>query len=188
MKNFVALLALIPVFALAEARLYSVEVLVFKQSNSPFATNEQFANNDLPPQRAAYNLGVDAQELEGQLTLAPLNSKALANHAARLNNEGKTVLFHERWLQGLLPEGQDLPIRITGGRDLGGVSGPELQGYLELSIARFIEADLDVAVQFPTGADVFTPRLTETRRARSGEVHYLDHPLIGALIVYERTE
>ncbi len=183
----------VAILASAEARFYEVEMLVFKHQDSPFAVDEAFARSDLPAPRPAQALGLDASLIDGNLTLVPFApaERALLAEADRLQAQGKPVLFHERWLHGLMPKGQDRPIRITGGRDLGFGRGFELDGYVNFSIAKFIESEVDLALQYvvdgsPEGP--ITPRLIETRRARSGVLHYLDHPMFGVLLTYSRTE
>jgi hypothetical protein len=64
-----------------------------------------------------------------------------------------------------------------------------------MSQGRFVQADLDVVYREPSfrtqrasrsvAAEHATRayRLRETRRMRSAEVNYLDHPVLGALIV-----
>ena len=133
-------------------------------------------------------------DFEGDyLTLAPYapEERLLNEQSSILQRQGKVVLFHERWMHGLKPAGQDTAIAIQGGQDLGYGRGFELEGSIEFSIARFIEAKVDLVTRHlvdgsPEGP--FTAHLKETRRARSGVVHYLDHPMIGVLITYTRTE
>ncbi|WP_420550455.1 CsiV family protein [Litorivicinus lipolyticus] len=189
-----ALLALsVALVAQAQARFYEVEMLVFKHQDSPFAVDETFARGDLPSARASQVLGLDASLVDGNLTLVPYGpgERTLLAEADRLQAQGNSVLFHERWLHGLMPKGQDRPIRITGGRDLGFGRGFELDGYVNFSIAKFIESEVDLAVQYIVDGAAegpVTPRLTETRRARSGVIHYLDHPTFGVLLTYARTD
>lgn len=57
---------------------------------------------------------------------------------------------------------------------------PVLDGTLRLYVARYLHAEVDL-VHHREGVD--TPfRLVTSRRMRSGELHYLDHPLFGVLI------
>ena len=73
-----------------------------------------------------------------------------------------------------------------------------LKGYIKIILSRYLHADVDLAYttglvqQTPSifGADFLQPeipaptiyRLAQTRRMRSGELHYLDHPALGILI------
>ena len=60
------------------------------------------------------------------------------------------------------------------------VSPPELDGTVRVYLSRYLHAEVDLVYHRP---DVETPfRLTTSRRMRSGELHYLDHPVFGVLI------
>ena len=60
---------------------------------------------------------------------------------------------------------------------------PELQGSLTFSLARFlhVEARLWLTSITPEGTLFFAP-LKQSRRMRSEETHYLDHPLFGVIV------
>ncbi len=60
------------------------------------------------------------------------------------------------------------------------VSPPLLDGTVRVHLSRYLHADVDLVyhrddVEFPF-------RLATSRRMRSGELHYLDHPVFGVLI------
>ena len=60
------------------------------------------------------------------------------------------------------------------------VSPPVLDGTVRVHLARYLHAEVDLVyhrddVEFPF-------RLATSRRMRSGELHYLDHPVFGVLI------
>ncbi len=60
------------------------------------------------------------------------------------------------------------------------VSPPVLDGTVRIHLARYLHADVDLVY---TRADAETPfRLATSRRMRSGELHYLDHPVFGVLV------
>ncbi len=179
--------------AWAETRFYEVEVLVFQHTTDPLAVGETIPRGLQPIVRPTSMLGLDAELENGLLVLQPYASdqRTLNEQAAKLRALGKNVLFHERWLHGMKPKGRDRAVSIIGGQNLGFGRGFELQGSIRFSIARFIEADIDLVSQrvldgSPEGP--FTAQLKEVRRARSGVVHYLDHPMLGVLITYTRTE
>lgn len=179
--------------AWAETRFYEVEVLVFQHTNDPLSVEETIERGLQPIDRPTQMLGLDADLQEGFIVLQPYpaEQRQLNEQAMTLRAQGKNVLFHERWLHGMKPAGQDRAVAIMGGQDLGFGRGFELQGSIEFSIARFIQADVDLIHQRILDGSAqgpYTARLSETRRARSGVVHYLDHPMFGVLISYTRTE
>lgn len=192
MRGVLLGLLLAPV-AWAETRFYEIEVLVFQNQRDPLQVAEQIERGLSPTVRPTRVLGLDAELDQGFAVLAPYPSeqRQLNAEAATLRAQGKNVLFHEKWLHGLKPKGQDTAISIRGGQDLGYGRGFELEGSINFSIARFIEADVDLVTQhIVDGSEEgpYTARLKETRRARSGVVHYLDHPMLGVLVTYTRTD
>jgi hypothetical protein len=57
---------------------------------------------------------------------------------------------------------------------------PVLDGTLRVYLSRYLHADVDLVYH---RENVETPfRLATSRRMRSGELHYLDHPVFGVLI------
>jgi hypothetical protein len=100
-------------------------------------------------------------------------------------------LVHGGWVQLGLPEEDAEPV------DLGvlGVTNP--MGSVRLYVSRFLHVKVDVSYQDPLAPEpvaVAGPgglaevplkpryRLTAERSARSGELHYFDHPAFGVLL------
>ena len=60
------------------------------------------------------------------------------------------------------------------------IAPPKLDGTIRVYLARYLHANVDLVYHRP---GVETPfRLATSRRMRSGELHYLDHPVFGVLI------
>ena len=101
-------------------------------------------------------------------------------------------LAHGGWVQDGLPEGEAAPFNLA----YLGVSNPA--GTIKLHLSRFLHLTLNLdyrragqesfAVRGPNpfalGEVELQPRYTIStqRRARSGELHYIDHPLFGVLL------
>lgn len=105
-----------------------------------------------------------------------------------------TPLAHGGWVQATYPPGQAIPVDIS----LLGTVNPV--GTVQLHLSRFLHVTVDLvyrappeppSVQAAPAADGVLSELTLPlryalriqRRVRSGEVHYLDHPAIGMLVV-----
>lgn len=99
-------------------------------------------------------------------------------------------LLHVGWVQAGLSEAQSQPFDLA----LAGVSNP--RGNVRVYLSRFLHVNLDLTYQLdaPTqsaasfGDDIaevaIAPRyrLLTSRQARSGEIHYFDHPAFGVLV------
>ena len=113
----------------------------------------------------------------------------------RLERDGEyTALAHGGWVQPAYPPDQATPVDIS----LLGTVNPV--GTVKLHLSRFLHVTVDLVYRAPPvpeflqAATVDSERLSELelppryalriqRRVRSGEVHYLDHPAIGILVV-----
>jgi len=128
----------------------------------------------------------------------PLAFRLLAPEELQLNTEYRKLtslgayrpLLHAGWIQPGLPEDQTRPVDLT----LFGVSNPN--GKVSVYLSRFLHVSIDmtyqdgaVAAEAPAlGGDLheitLAPRyrLITERQARSGELHYFDHPAFGILV------
>jgi len=122
---------------------------------------------------------------------AAAGSGALTSARARLNSSSNyRVIDYRSWRQALKSDARPLYLHVTAGNRVGDTA--ELEGYLGLSLKRYLHLDADLwwvdLGDAPAAADdagAGTQRvahLQENRRMRSAETHYLDHPLIGMLI------
>jgi len=144
-------------------------------------------------------LGSDREQIPRESFQFELLSSAdfeLTAEAQKLQSLGAyTVLLHGGWVQEGLPEeaAHDFDISIFG--------VPRISGTVTLYISRFahVSAAVDYSAPVEMGsasqAEVTDSRLgitaqplprlqlRQTRRMRSGELHYLDHPAFGLLIM-----
>jgi hypothetical protein len=137
---------------------------------------------------------VPAEELF-QFRLLGLEELELTEAYRRLNNLNVyTLLAHGGWVQEGLPEEDAFPFNLA----LLGALNPT--GTVQLHLSRFLHVKVvlnyrarpgtPLPPQFATYDDVleefnFPPvyELRATRRARSGELHYFDHPAFGLLVI-----
>ena len=148
----------------------------------PDAVSSEEPGVSLETQRPTFRvLRADELELRGALQ--------------RLGRDGEyTPLAHGGWVQPAYPPDQAVPIDIS----LLGTVNPV--GTVKLHLSRFLHVTVDLVYRAPPVPDylqaamVDSERLSELelppryalrtqRRVRSGEVHYLDHPAIGILVV-----
>ena len=62
---------------------------------------------------------------------------------------------------------------------LGDGPGSPIYGTVTVSRGRYLHVDLDLVYQDDSGRF----RFTSHRRMRSNEIHYMDHPMFGVLIL-----
>ncbi len=130
----------------------------------------------------------------------------LRREAARIERQGLgRILFHGRWLQAVPPRAQPDPILVTGGEALPPPLPPhELIGTVGVTLGRYLHfraelffhgpglgllpatatmrADGSVDLRQPELSPSGYMALLESRRMRSEELHYLDHPKLGLVV------
>jgi hypothetical protein len=162
---------------------------------------------DLLAAAAAYE-GELAEQSYRWLDPATFTLTAEANRLSRVG--GMRVLLHGRWLQPVPARQTPEPLLLQVGPRYGETYG--LEGTVDVTLGRFLHfnvnliyrepliggAPLDRA-QPPAGDGAVTRavptledlspagfmHLRESRRVRSGELHYLDHPKLGVLVRIE---
>ena len=196
----VAFTAMLSVTADASARWFTVEIIVFDDPESRALHEEHWPPDPGEP------------SLEGAIELTvPIGSGPDEDvpHAFRLLDRSELSLngawdalrrsarhrplLHAGWrLPGARP-GAARPAHLgafladpAGG---GGGGLPSVRGTVKVSLARYLQVDVDLLYgRFADGAVAAsdgTPtrfRLEAQRRMRSGELHYIDHPLFGVLM------
>lgn len=152
---------------------------------------------EVPPPAGAIPMDLAFREV-------PAGQRLLNGEAARLRRaRGFEVLSHLAWRQPFIPNEPGLA-QLVYTADLaesGLPQGELLLGSLTVDLRRFLHAHLDLYFKAPardafgSGRDAlvtFDPQrwihVRQSRRMRSGELHYVDHPWIGAIIRIERYE
>lgn len=210
MKRHLLLALLLCTVALpiAAETWYEVELIVVAQRN-PDVGNEIWPTKPLPPLPQDSLLTIPGPEqpaIAGKIAALPpenLRLTAEAQHiAADANYE---LLLHTGWRQPGLPRDQAPAIRLyaidvpssTAGtpdpaQETASAALPRLDGTVRLILSRYLHLETDLRYHEPQGTGLLSMferqsaeaqpyRLSETRRMRSREVHYLDHPMFGVI-------
>ncbi len=161
---------------------YQVELVVF-ENLSP--TNSE-ASPAMPIQDAA-PLTVDTHNNRIQ----PASPQHLTSIADRLRRASVyQVHTHLAWQQPILGPRQSQAVAVISENNL-------INGQIRLRRGTFLHADLDLWFMQNSGSEILpdtdnlssasfsgprNPNLKESRRIRSGQLHYFDHPQFGALL------
>lgn len=105
------------------------------------------------------------------------------------NQDDIKVLFHEAWQMPVYGKNRKrtLPIRIQGGQRIN--NRYELDGTITVSVARYLHVDTNLflskfqTVEGEPQVSQVIP-MQQSRRMRSKELHYIDHPKFGILIYF----
>ncbi|MFT5593682.1 MAG: hypothetical protein ACI8SR_002068 [Oceanicoccus sp.] len=181
-----------------EARWYQVNLTLFQQSPDGHL-DESFRFTPLPLDMT------DVIELKSNRPLPLANSgmnATLAFHHENANNLAFTeqtidqdwaekmskldpvnqpILYNAQWKQPVYEQNHSLPIYIES--SIQHLGAPQLKGLFYLHVSRYLHSKIDL--QFiPENAHTTSDLISfqQSRRMRSKEIHYIDHPLVGAII------
>jgi len=163
-----------------EENLYTVEVVIFRQA-SP-GLNEEHWSQTLSPlafEVAQLPLLNDGEPLSLNEELV-ITDFALNEHANRLNQKGYEVLYHNSWLEQFNPGDEKTSLLIDPLGNFEGTLRIERQRYLHV---------YPTLNYYPNGLSLTdepsqTIRFEESRRMRSKDLHYIDHPVLGMLMLF----
>jgi hypothetical protein len=167
---------------------YDVELIIFER---PGVSSAQLLPEDtaLPDVSGANPLSEASADPFTAYALLPRNQYQLDQAYRYLNASGGRFrpLLHVAWRQpaGTGPASPGVYLATAPGP--GGQ--PRLEGTVRLSVSRYLHLDVDLLLNrlAPAATDMSPGigyqgfRLKGHRRMRSGELHYIDHPVIGVL-------
>lgn len=168
---------------------YDVEIIVFAQNGAGAGSTENWPDSPEIPSM------VEALRLPNTgYTVLPKSEWKLGTELKRLKRtRGRLVpLIHTAWRQPVLSLNAAQPLYI---RSPGNISGetPHLDGTIKVSVKRYLHIEVDLLIRelrttTAEGNGLFgsifnSYRFTDHRRMRSKELHYIDHPKMGVLML-----
>jgi hypothetical protein len=180
------LLWALPGPASAQTQSYRVDAIVFLNKAASSELGRPVALPDLS--RAIEPANTRALAAAG-IRILPESQFALEAEWRRLSNSARhEPLLRLAWVQKQPPAERGPMIQVRLGQALSVVSpdGQLLQtapveGSLGLMLGRFLHLEADLFYTQPAEGGYITYRLSERRRMRRDELHYLDSPRLGVL-------
>lgn len=162
------------VFQPALARDYQVEILVFERSGAGGNIQEQWNPQSNQARIFRQQLNRIAGKADDLVTQP--GASRLKNIEDKLRQSGYRILQSLRWQQ---------PAATFPGAPVVNVSNVDnpLQGYVRIYKTSLIFSDLSLALT-GSGGSAANPVyfINEKRRLKFKEVHYFDHPKLGAIL------
>jgi len=169
---------------IGEESLYTVEVVIFKQAQTDNVSETwptdlediEFSNAELPMVNDGEPLTLN-EEL-------PITTFALTEQANRLTKKGYELLYHNSWLGQFKPGANSTTLLLDAFGNFEGILRIERQRYLHVYPSiNYYPNGLSL-----TDEPVETIRFEESRRMRSKDLHYIDHPVLGMLVLFKPVE
>lgn len=193
-----------------EGTLYDIEVIVYARTSAQAGTSEAWRPPEFPEIPAgAIDTSRGPAPSAGILRTLDAQAFTLTSEAGKLQRSRRyTLLAHRAWRQAGMPKSTAPLVRIRAGSSSDS-AWPALDGTMQVYLARYLHVNLDlwytrkaaapvepVAVSAPEDGAGMQPartaawspfvqqqfRMQTHRRMRSGELHYIDHPLLGVLV------
>ncbi|MET0090835.1 MAG: CsiV family protein [Candidatus Thiodiazotropha sp.] len=187
-----------------DAPWYQFEVLVFQRIAAGAGSTEHWPMDPgEPSQDGAVYLSRGSAVVNDQaipFVQLPAEDQQLADTWQTLRrSRDYRPLYLMAWRQPVHAPEQAEPVYFSLASDDG--SGlPKLEGRVSFGLKRYLHMEADILLRLPAeyeaGAQqglTYPPayqgyRMQETRRMRSGQLNYLDHPVLGIIAVAERYE
>jgi hypothetical protein len=153
------------------ARWYKIEMILFTELGAVARNAEHWAEDPGQPQTLeAIPLSVGSARVQA---LSPSAYRLSGIWSALKRSGDYRPIRHLAWKQPGLSS-RSAPL-IAVGDEL----DPEIQGTIKLSRQRFLHLDVDLVLREANQSY----RLKSSRRMRTNELHYLDHPTIGVIAI-----
>lgn len=212
MKNFISsifsLLLLLTVISVhAATPRYNIEIVIFEDTSGRYIDSEQWpiihhSENEFTIETVSTTSEINRKKsgYDNIMELTHQVSDALGKHVAKLNESDRyNVLLHHSWQQAGLNNVDAISIQVNSSAvKKTDVENQKLessvQGSLKLILGRYlhIHTDLlykrfnhnDMQTVSALNSKVFSEfKIQSQRRMRSKELHYIDHPLVGILVL-----
>ena len=164
-----ALLMLATVAPAQDERWYNVEMVIFANASEEARTAESWRDDgSVPDLSTAVPIGS-----RGVAPVSPSAYRLRGIWQALRASPGYQPLRHLAWTQ-----------RGTSARSapdvlVGDSPADPVRGVVQVSRGRFLHVNVDLLLQDVDGSYRFKTK----RRMRSNELHYLDHPMFGLVVV-----
>ncbi len=179
-RSSLLLALLLSLFAMAKAEQpkaapYDIEVILFERYGQ--GLDERWPQEPGEPEMtlAVGNLSSNKAASLGDASRLARDSLQLGPIAYTLKRKGAHVHTHLGWRQPVYRRNSPNWYRIGSG---------DLQGLISVTRGRFLHLKTDLLLQRPDSAQTYRIRLH--RRMRSNELHYIDHPKVGIVVIAHR--
>ncbi len=191
--------------AFADVTEYDFELIIFEDKSGRYANSEQWQYElrelQSSPDEAQRNPGTPAKD-NADIIISQISGIGLKKYANKLKaNKRYNVLVHKAWRQTGFADDTaiDIPVNSHPAASPGTQSTQygdrnKLYGSIKIVLGRYLHIYTDMIYQQPNRD--FNPALYGEasqpykqypinfhRRMRSKELHYLDHPMVGILVM-----
>lgn len=206
MKKLTVLLSLLGLWLYASqiaaaAREYDFELIIFEDRSGRYANSEQWQHG-LTDSGATKAATEKASNTPAESKIREIKGIGLGKYAKKLrSNKRYNVLVHRAWRQPGLSNKDAVDIAIDSRPTRAGTASAaktqqsnSIHGTVKIVLARYLHIYTNLVYRQPLTNQTSAWGGTESqqykefpvnfhRRMRSKELHYIDHPLVGILVM-----
>ncbi len=157
------------------AEQYDVELIIFERTAKSAGMSETWPEDPGKPDIEHATHLTD----KGPYASLPSSRRTLNGVAKQMRRaSGRPVqLTHIIWRQPAAGKLDAVPIYVSGSTRTGNMTGT-----VRVYVQRYLHVDLDLLLETNNGPSPGVFRMQEHRRMKSKELHYIDHPMLGAFV------
>ena len=195
MKRLITLIASICFYlapAHAEITEYDFELIIFEDTSGRYANSEQWQYELPEPTAETATAKTATKDTNAVLNMSQIKGIGLNKYAKKLKAKKRyNVLVHKAWRQTGLADDAAIDMPIDSRKTSG--DGNNIHGSIKIVLGRYLHIYTDMIYQQPRKETAPTQYgqsqqykefpINFHRRMRSKELHYLDHPIVGILVM-----
>jgi len=184
---------------------YEIELIIFENANGRYLNSEDWSYNDSLMKVQAEKFENDSSSDKEYKELGWKSAKLEKSLDRLLNNPNFKVLVNKRWKQTGLDRKDTLNIKIGSSQQssdssttereeiIGNINPqsnlePYITGDVRLIMSRYLHFNVNLKYFKPllnnnAEYEFKTFPIVSERRMKSKEVHYIDHPLVGIVVL-----
>jgi len=178
---------------------YEIELIIFEDATARYLSSEDWAYNDTLRHADDTNTKNTPTSDPEYKQIDWKSAKLAPNLEKLLNNSNYNVLLNTRWKQTGLDRNKAFEISLnsqlppavnsdTENQSLNPSFAPYITGTVKLIMSRYLHLNVNLQYHRPdienTADQAFhVYPVVDERRMRSKEIHYIDHPLVGIIVL-----
>ena len=183
---------------------YEVELIIFEDTSSRYLKSEDWTYNDMLL-HSDINSSASAQKKDPEYTQLNWESAKLKSQFEKLsNNSNFKILINKRWKQTGLDRNEtfNIPLNSMPEKETDvslqnvtqdiqqnlHVTESYITGNVKLIMSRYLHFNINLKYFKPQtdnlgNRELISYPIVNERRMKSREIHYIDHPLIGIVVL-----
>lgn len=164
---------------------YDIEIVIFEDVRSKYSDSESWPL--IPEEYVATDKnasGSRVMQSDKRIKILQDESLRLSSEIRRIeeSNEYK-VLIHTAWRQPGLDKPSSFPVHIATNKQADNDTISYIEGDVTLVMSRYLHVSGNLMLYKESNGGYVPYPISFDRRMRSREKHYIDHPMVGILVL-----